>query len=80
MLIVYKNRTFYKQQIGGALVAGFDGFSMKFSLSVACKYISVNFVKITLACSLKSQSLNGKNAAFAFTFRCYLAPILYLSI
>lgn len=44
MLVVYKDRTFYKQQVGGALVAVFDGFSMKFSLSGS----SVNFIKIAL--------------------------------
>ena len=80
LLAVYKNRTFYKQQVGGALAAGFDGFSMKFSLSVACKYISVNFVKIALICSLKSQDFGGRNVVFLFIFRCCLAPILYLSI
>lgn len=44
--VVYKNRSSYKQQIGGALVAGFDGFSMKCSFSVTYKYVSINILKI----------------------------------
>lgn len=46
--VVYENRTFYKQQVGGALVAGFGGVSVKSSFSGAEKHISANFVKIAL--------------------------------
>lgn len=47
-LVMYKNGTFYKQQVGGAPAAGFAGFSIKFSKSGTYKYISAHCVKIAL--------------------------------
>lgn len=64
--VVDKNKTFYKQQVGGALVAGFDGFSVKFSLCVAEKCISVNFVKTVLQVHEKNffKKINAENLVF----------------
>lgn len=53
----YIKKPFYQQQIGGALVAGFDSFSVKFSFSGVCKYISVNCYKDFVVNDLKSENL-----------------------
>ena len=53
LVVAVHKRTFYQQQIGGALDAGFDSFSVTFSLATVCKDISVNFIKIVLEMTLK---------------------------
>lgn len=73
LLIVYKNKTFYKQQIGGALVAGTGGFSRNSTYLVLINIFS-KFSKDCLTCAIKSKNINGKNLVFGIHLYVLVSP------